>query len=80
MLLVWVLFGADGDAGVLFGEDADDADRNFLVDYGLVVFAYDVDTAFLSWSSALAVVMPISAKVVGPAFAGRGGARAACSG
>jgi hypothetical protein len=36
------------DVGVLFGEDADDAGGNFAVDYGLVVFAYDIDTAFFS--------------------------------
>jgi hypothetical protein len=46
-LLVWVLFGVGGDVGVLFGEDADDVGGNFVVNYRLVVFAYDVDTAFL---------------------------------
>ena len=47
MLLVWVLFGVGGDVGVLFGEDADDVGSNFVVDDRLVVFTYDVDTAFL---------------------------------
>ena len=47
MLLVWVLFGVGGDVGVLFGEDADDVGSNFVVDDRLVVFAYDVNTAFL---------------------------------
>jgi len=28
--------------GVLFGEDADDMGSNFVMDYRLVVFAYDV--------------------------------------
>jgi hypothetical protein len=46
-LLVWVLFRVGGDMGVLFGEDADDVGSNFVVNYRLVVFAYDVDTAFL---------------------------------
>lgn len=30
--------------GVLFGEDADDASDDFVVDYSLVVFAYGVDS------------------------------------
>jgi len=47
MLLVWVLFGVGGDVGVLFGEHADNVGSNFVVDYRLVVFAYDVNTAFL---------------------------------
>ena len=46
-VMVRVLFGVGGDVGVLFGEDADDVGSNFVVDHRLVVFAYDVDTAFL---------------------------------
>jgi hypothetical protein len=42
-----VLFGAGGDVGVLFGEEADDVGGKICVDYGLVVLAYSVDTAFL---------------------------------
>ena len=34
--------------GASFGEDPKDEGRNFLVDFGLAVFAYNVDTAFLS--------------------------------
>jgi len=47
MLLVWVLFGVGGNVGVLFREDVDDVGSNFVMDYGLVVFVYNVDTAFL---------------------------------
>jgi hypothetical protein len=42
MLLVWVLFDVGGNVGVLFGEDTDYVGSNFVVDYRLVVFAYDV--------------------------------------
>jgi hypothetical protein len=31
----------------LFGEDVDDAGGDFVVDYSLVVLAYDVDAEFL---------------------------------
>jgi hypothetical protein len=49
LLVLLVLFSVGGDAGVLFGGDADDAGGNFVVDYELVVFTYDVDTALLGW-------------------------------
>lgn len=42
-----VLLGARGDGGVWVGEDAKDVGGNFVVDYGLVVFAGDVDAEFL---------------------------------
>jgi hypothetical protein len=38
-----MLFGAGSDTGVLFRDDSDDAGGDFVVDYSLVVLAYDVD-------------------------------------
>jgi hypothetical protein len=49
LLVLLMLFGAGGDVGVLFGENADDAGGDFVVDYSLVVLAYDVDSEFLGW-------------------------------
>jgi hypothetical protein len=46
MILVWVLFGMGGDVGVLFVEDAGNVGSNVVVDYRLIVFTYNVDTAF----------------------------------
>jgi hypothetical protein len=34
---------------VLFGEDKDIAGSDFVMDYGLVVLAYDVDAEYLGW-------------------------------
>jgi hypothetical protein len=45
--LLLMLLGASGDVGVLIGEDAYDTGGDFVMDDGLVVFAYDIDTEFL---------------------------------
>lgn len=46
-LMLPMLLGAGGDVGILFGED--NAGCDFMVDYCLVVLAYDVDSEFLGW-------------------------------
>jgi hypothetical protein len=38
---------ADGDMGVLLGENADDAADDLMMDSRFVVFAYAIDTEFL---------------------------------
>ena len=43
------MFCAGGDVGILFGENADDASGDFVMDYSLVVLAYDIDSGFLGW-------------------------------
>jgi hypothetical protein len=47
--LVLVFFGAARNVTVLFGEDADSAGGDSVVDYGLIVLAYDVDAEYLGW-------------------------------
>jgi hypothetical protein len=47
LLVLLMLFGAGGDVRVLFGEDTDNTGGDFLVNYSLVVFAYDVASEFL---------------------------------
>jgi hypothetical protein len=49
VVLVLVLFGVAGNVVVLFGEDADSTGGDFVVHYGLVVLAYDVDPEFIGW-------------------------------
>ena len=49
LLVLLVLFGAGGDVGVLFRENADEAGGDFVVEYSLVVLAYDVNSEFLGW-------------------------------
>jgi hypothetical protein len=46
-VLLLLLFGASGDVSVLIGEDTYDVGGDFVVDDGLVFFAYDIDTEFL---------------------------------
>jgi hypothetical protein len=45
--LLLMLLGASGNVDVLIGEDAYDAGGDFVVNDGLVVFAYDIDAGFL---------------------------------
>ena len=47
LLVLLMLLGVGGDVGILFGED--NAGGDFMVDYCLVVVAYDVDSEFLGW-------------------------------
>jgi hypothetical protein len=42
-----MLLGASCDLRVLIGEDAHDTGGDFVMDDGLVVFAYNIDTEFL---------------------------------
>jgi hypothetical protein len=44
---VIVLFSTGSNMVALFRENTDNTGNNFVVDYQLVVFPYDVDTAFL---------------------------------
>ena len=46
-LLLWVLFGAGGCEGILFGEAANDAGGDFVVGGRLVVFSGNIDAEFL---------------------------------
>jgi len=46
-LLLWVLFGAGGYEGILFGEAANDAGGDFVVGGRLVVFSGNIDSEFL---------------------------------
>jgi hypothetical protein len=45
--LLLMLLGASCDVRVLIGEDAYDTGGDFVMDDGLVVFAYDIDAEFL---------------------------------
>jgi hypothetical protein len=44
-----VFFGAARNMTILFGEDADSAGGDSMIDYGLVVLAYDVDAEYFGW-------------------------------
>jgi hypothetical protein len=45
--LILMLLGASCDVRVLIGEDTYDTGGDFVIDNGLVVFAYDIDAEFL---------------------------------
>jgi hypothetical protein len=47
LLLVLLMLFGPGDVRVLFREDADNTGGDFLVNYSLVIFAYDVASEFL---------------------------------
>ena len=47
LYVLLMLLGASGDVGVLIGEDTYDAGGDFVVNDGLVVFAYDINAGFL---------------------------------
>lgn len=47
-MLHLVLFCPGGHLGILFCKDAYDTSRDFVMDYGFVVFSNDINTEFLS--------------------------------
>ena len=45
--LLLMLLGPSGDVGVLIGEDAYNAGGDFVMDDGIVDFAYDIDVVMI---------------------------------